>query len=313
MRIVDKSKKVPPLESLGIQGVNYDAILRNIHYPNGIILNTGPTGCGKSTTLYACLHLLNKVEKNILTYEDPVENKMYGLNQSQIRSDIGYTFPQGLRASLRQDPDIVMVWEIRDRETLETAMEASMTGHLVFSTVHTNNSAETITRVMNLGAKWYQICGTFNLVMAQRLVRMVCPNCMITNQMQSSQYINFVTDSLKSMNSSALEIELQKRNLTMDQVQALYAGTICIGKGTSADGSVCNTCNGSGYRGRVGLYEVMEYDDELKKMLLQDKTAFEVEKFALMRGMINLERDGIFKVIQGKTTLEEIYRTTRHK
>lgn len=313
MRIVDKSKKVPPLELLGIQGVNYEAILRNVHYPNGIILNTWPTGCGKSTTLYACLSLLNKVEKNILTYEDPVENKMYGLNQSQIRSDIGYTFAQWLRASLRQDPDIVMVGEIRDRETLETAMEASMTWHLVLSTVHTNNSAETITRVMNLGAKSYQICGTFNLVMAQRLVRMICPDCMTSQTHPSTQYIHYITNSLKSMEPTALSEELQKRNLTMDQVQSLYEGTVHTGTGTCADGTVCPTCNGSWYRSRIGLYEVMEYDDQLKNMLLQDKTAFEVEKFALSKGMINLERDGIFKVMQGKTTLEEVYRTTRHK
>lgn len=313
MRIVDKSKKVPLLESLGIQWVNYEAILRNIHYPNGIILNTGPTGCGKSTTLYACLHLLNKTEKNILTYEDPVENKMYGLNQSQIRWDIGYTFAQWLRASLRQDPDIVMVGEIRDWETLETAMEASMTWHLVFSTVHTNNSAETITRVMNLWAKSYQICGTFNLVMAQRLVRMICHDCKVKESNPTNTYSNYVNDSLKSMDSNALAQELKKRNLTMDQVQTLYAGTMCVGKGTYADGSVCKTCWGTGYRSRVWLYEVMEYDDELRNMLLQDKTAFEIEKHMLNKGMINLERDGIFKVIQGLTTLEEVYRTTRHK
>ncbi|HMS90965.1 MAG TPA: GspE/PulE family protein, partial [Candidatus Absconditabacterales bacterium] len=174
MRIVDKSKKIPPLEQLGIEGSNKDIIFRHLKYPNGIILMTGPTGSGKTTTLYACLDFVNTSEVNIITYEDPVENKMPGLNQAQIRSDIGFTFANGLRGGLRQDPDIMMVGEIRDRETLDMAMESAMTGHLVFSTVHTNSSAETITRVYNLGAKPYMLVGTFNLVMAERLIRRVC-------------------------------------------------------------------------------------------------------------------------------------------
>ncbi len=150
MRIVDKSKKIPLLKDLGIEGRNKLIIEKAISYPNGILLNTGPTGSGKTTTLYSCLDEVNKPEVNIITYEDPVENKMFGLNQSQVRSDIGFTFASGLRAGLRQDPDIMMIGEIRDFETLEMAMESAMTGHLVFSTVHTNSAVETISRVSNL-------------------------------------------------------------------------------------------------------------------------------------------------------------------
>lgn len=179
MRIVDKSKKIPKLEVLGIEGSNETIIYRQLKKPNGIILTSWPTGSWKTSTLYACLQYIKRPEINIMTYEDPVENKIPGLSQSQVRADINYTFAAGLRAWLRQDPDVIMVGEVRDDETLEMAMESAMTWHLVFSTIHTNSSAETITRVYNLGAAPYMVAGTFNLVMAQRLCRRICEDCKV--------------------------------------------------------------------------------------------------------------------------------------
>jgi type IV pilus assembly protein PilB len=313
MRIVDKSKKIPLLEELGIEGSNMEILLRNLNYPNGIIITTGPTGSGKTSTLYACLNKLNKTQVNILTYEDPVESRINGLNQAQIRTDIGFSFASGLRGSLRQDPDIVLVGEIRDWETLDTAMEAAMTGHLVFSTLHTNSSAETITRTYNLGAKSYQLCGTFNLIMAQRLSRKICPHCQKDHSISDSDHYIYAKESLAQMDPKKLENELKLRNISQEQWKKFSDGNISVGTGKLPNGEVCTTCNGTGYKGRIGLFECMEYDDLLKDMLLHDKTAFEVEKALLENGMISLERDGIFKTIKGLTTLEEVYRLSKHK
>ncbi len=315
MRIVDKSKKIPKLEELGIEGSNKEIIFRHLKYPNGVILMTGPTGSGKTTTLYACLDYVNTTEVNIITYEDPVENKMPGLNQAQIRSDIGFTFANGLRWGLRQDPDIMMVWEIRDRETLDMAMESAMTGHLVFSTVHTNSSAETITRVYNLWAKPYMLVGTFNLVMAERLVRRVCDHCKIQVSVKDNPRYKVSKESFRNFEKEALKKEILSRGINQQQWNdfinnaMIYAGS---GKDPKT-GEVCPVCGGSGYKGRVGLFEMMDYTDEIKNLLLDEKSAFEVESEALQKGMINLERDGIFKVIKGMTTLDEVYRYVKAK
>lgn len=318
MRIVDKSKKIPPLEELGIEGSNASILLKNLTYPNGIIITTWPTGSGKTSTLYACLNKLNKTSVNILTYEDPVESRIDGLNQAQIRGDIGFSFASGLRWSLRQDPDIVLVGEIRDRETLDTAMEAAMTGHLVFSTLHTNSSAETITRVMNLGAKSYQICGTFNLIMAQRLSRKVCTTCKTTQAIKDATsaqqaYYQYAKESLAQMNPKALEAELNLRGIATDQREAFGTWSLIIWTGKDSQWHACPNCNGTGYKWRIWLFECMEYNDFLKGMLLEGKTAFEVEHELLTHDMINLERDGIFKSIKQLTTLEEVYRLSKHK
>lgn len=310
MRIVDKSKKIPPLEQLGIEGSNTGIIFRHLKYPNGIILMTGPTGSGKTTTLYACLDYVNTTEVNIITYEDPVENKMAGLNQAQIRSDIGFTFANGLRWWLRQDPDIMMVWEIRDRETLDMAMESAMTGHLVFSTVHTNSSSETITRVYNLWAKPYMLVGTFNLVMAERLVRKVCDHCKIQTSAKGNPKYKFAKESFRNFDKEALKQEILSRGINQQQRND-FINNEMIYTGSGKDpitGEKCPVCGGSWYKGRVGLFEMMDYTDEIKNLLLNGKSAFEVESLALQRGMINLERDGVFKIIKGMTTLDEVYR-----
>jgi len=313
MRIVDKSKKTPKLDELGIEWVNADMIMRQLEYPNGIILNTGPTGSGKTATLYAALDHVNMIDVNIITYEDPVENKMMGLSQSQVRSDIGYTFAAGLRAALRQDPDIIMVWEIRDKETLDMAMEAAMTWHLVFSTIHTNSSAETITRVLNLWAKPYMLAGTFNFVMAQRLVRKVCSSCSALVDFSKDKQYAYAKDTLSKMDKSVLTSELKKRGIDQAQWKNFLDGKLKVWAGKDSSGNVCPVCNGSGYKWRIGIFEVMEYGDDIKNLLLQGKTAFEIEKFALSQWMLSLERDGVFKIVKWTSTLEELYRIVTHK
>jgi len=315
MRIVDKSKKIPPLEELGIEWTNKDIIYKNLTFPNGIILTTWPTGSGKTTTLYAGLEYINTTDVNIITYEDPVEIKMMGLSQAQIRADIGFTFASGLRGAMRQDPDIIMVWEIRDFETLETAMEAAMTWHLVFSTIHTNSAAETLTRVFNLWAKPYMIAGTFNLVMAQRLVRTTCPDCKIETEVLNDPRYIYAKKTFVSFEKESLKKEIISRWISQVQRDKfIKEGKVTIGSWKDPKtGQVCATCAGSWYRWRTALYEFMDYTDELKELILAGKTAYEIEKYALNNGMINLERDGAFKVIKGYTTLEQIYRFVKQK
>lgn len=315
MRIVDKSKEIPDLTVLGIEWGNHEILFRNIKYPNWIILTSWPTWSGKSTTLYACLKFINNIDVNIITYEDPVENKMGWLNQSQVRSDIWYTFAQGLRAALRQDPDIIMVWEIRDWETLETGMEAAMTWHLVFSTIHTNSAAETITRVMNMWAQLFMIAGTFNIIMAQRLARKCCNECMWEIKVMDlfPQEYQHARLSLSSMNKEQLKKEIVSRKIDMNSWNKFINEWILNMWTGKKWWKTCPKCNWSWYKWRVWLYEIMEFDDFIKIELLKWKTAFEIEKIAMERGMISLERDWVFKAIQWKITLEEIYRLTKHK
>ena len=309
MRIVDKSKKIPPVAELGIDGNNKNIVYKHLWYPNGIILMTWPTGSGKTTTLYALLDYINTPEVNVITYEDPVENKMAGLNQAQVRTDIGFTFANGLRGALRQDPDIIMVWEIRDRETLEMAMEAAMTGHLVFSTVHTNSAAETISRVYKLWAEPYMLAGTFNVVMAERLVRKVCSHCKTQKSIKWDPQHAYALQNFKNFDKELLKKEVLSRNISQEQRNA-FVNDGMINVGTWKDpvtGQTCPVCKGSGYKWRVGLFEMMDYTDDLKALILKWEQAIEIESYALQHGMINLERDWIFKVIQWMTTLEEVY------
>jgi len=313
MRIVDKSKSVPLLSQLGIVGSNKVTIEKHLKDPNGILLNTGPTGSGKTTTLYAALNEINDIERNIITYEDPVENKMAGLNQSQVRADIGYTFLSGLRSALRQDPDVIMVWEIRDRETLEMAMESAMTGHLVFSTIHTNSAVETLTRAFNLWAKPFMVAGTFNLVIAQRLCRKACPHCsQKVNLSNHPMYLNAL-ETFKEFDRDALKNELISRGITAQQWnEFIKQGIVTVATGKDPQtGGICPHCGGSGYKGRVGIYELMDYTDDIKTLILDGKSAFEIWGYALEKGMIDLERDGIFKIIQGLMTFDELYRFVR--
>jgi type IV pilus assembly protein PilB len=308
MRLVDKSKKLPPLEALWIEWINNEILNRNIGFPNGVILVTWPTWSWKTTTLYASLAILNTIDVNITTFEDPVEVKVHWLNQAQVRTDIWFTFASGLRAALRQDPDIIMVWEIRDFETLNTGMEAAMTGHLVFSTVHTNSASETITRVMNLGAKPYMITGTFNVIIAQRLWRKLRDDSKIQVNVKEKypELYESAKQALLTMKSDALDREMTMRKIDPQALGNFMTNGIARwpdpAKGEKA------------FKWRVGIYEMLEFDDQIKQLLLDGEKALAVEKYALEeRWMINLERDAVFKLIQWKLCIEEVYRLVKHK
>nr|MDD3720205.1 GspE/PulE family protein [Candidatus Gracilibacteria bacterium] len=297
MRIVDKSKKIPPLDDLGIEGKNLRLIKKAIELPNGIILNSGPTGSGKTTTLYSILSILNKVGVNIMTLEDPVEIQMDGVNQSQVKPDIGYDFAYGLRTGLRQDPDIMMVGEIRDKETVDIAIEASLTGHLVLSTIHTNSAAETITRVLNMGVQGFLIPASFNIIIAQRLIRKLCPYC--KTPISLNELGEDTVKNIKSAVSLIPKEELKERIGNKLQNPVFYKS---VG---------CDKCDGTGYKGRVGIYEVLEITPGVKTMILSGQSAFNINLQAMKDGMISLEQDGIMKALNGQTSLEEVYKATK--
>ena len=294
MRIQDKSRKIPDLPELGLDPHNFKLLTEALDLPNGIILTTGPTGSGKTTTLYSCLSRLNNVDVNILTIEDPVEIQMDGLNQSQVHPDIDYTFAYGLRTALRQDPDIIMVGEIRDQETIQTAIEASLTGHLVLSTIHTNSAIETLTRIDNLGVPPFLMASTIELIIAQRLVRRLCPSCKVQYQ---------PTDEELARVKVALE------NIGVEGM--VSAETLQNKMFWKESEHGCKECDGIGYKGRVGLYEIMSMNNKIRKMILDRASPIEIEKEAMRNGMVTLEQDGVLKSIQGLTSLDEIYRVAK--
>lgn len=292
MRIQDKSRKIPDLPELGISGRALKNIEEALMAPNGIILNTGPTGSGKTTTLYSALTRLNQVGVNILTIEDPVEIQIDGLNQSQVHPDIKYTFAYGMRSALRQDPDIIMVGEIRDKETADTAIEAALTGHLVFSTIHTNSAVETINRILNMGIAPYLLSSTLELVIAQRLVRKLCPHCKYEKPVESA-----TIDGMKAVLATAdLNGEIDPKFLSE---MKFYEG-----KG-------CSECNNTGYKGRVGLYEVLRLDNTIRKAIFDGLSAIEIQNLALKGGMLTLEQAGILKALEGVTSVDEVYRVAK--
>jgi len=291
-RIQDKSRKIPDLPELGIHGASLRFFEEALSLPNGVILTTGPTGSGKTTTMYSALSRLNKVDVNILTIEDPVEIQLPGLNQSQVHAEIDYTFANGLRTALRQDPDIIMVGEIRDRETIDIAIEASLTGHLVFSTIHTNSAVETLTRILNMDVPGFLMASTIELIIAQRLVRKLCEHCKIAAQ-PDADILKSVKRATENMGSTE-EIEPEK-------LQALAFFTA---KG-------CAECENAGYKGRLGLYEVMRMTNELRRMISTAASSLEIEKAAIKSGMVTLEQSGIIKALKGETSLDEVYRVAK--
>ena len=294
MRIQDKSRKIPSLEELGLAGTAMSTIQKALAMPNGITLTTGPTGSGKTTTLYACLQLLNTDDVNIMTVEDPVEIQMPGLNQSQMHPEIDYTFASGLRTALRQDPDIIMVGEIRDRETIDVAIEASLTGHLVFSTIHTNSAVETLTRISNMGVPGYLMASTINLIIAQRLVRKVCEKCR------------------EEVVVEPVVLERAKRALAHlnDKERATYDSQIFQNL-KFYNGRGCKDCNDSGYFGRVGLYEMMLVNNKLRQHMIDGDSTLQIEKTAIEHGMVTLEQAGLLKALLGVTSLDEVYSVAR--
>jgi len=302
MRPFDESSKGLTLEKMGLVGAGLEAIHRDIKRPNGMILVTGPTGSGKTTTLYTIMDILNTPGVNISTVEDPIEYRMPRINQTQIHPKVGLTFASGLRALLRQDPDIIMVGEIRDNETMEMAIHAAMTGHLVRSTLHTNSAAGTLPRLIDMGAEPFLIASTVNVIIAQRLVRKVCPDC-------RKEY--FISEK---------ELKFFKEVYNMDEIlETLKKNEILAGKIKSNDSwekiklyksKGCDQCT-EGYKGRLGIYEVLEVDDDIKKMIAQKATSEEIEKAARAKGMLTMVEDGFLKAVQGITSLEEIMRVTK--
>ncbi|MDD5567376.1 MAG: GspE/PulE family protein, partial [Patescibacteria group bacterium] len=273
----------------GIRGRAYDWLKREIDRPNGMIITTGPTGSGKTTTLYAILNLLNRPDAKIVTLEDPIEYKLTGISQSQIDVSRDYTFAKGLRAILRQDPDIVMVGEIRDGETAEIAIQAALTGHLVLSTIHTNSAAGTIPRFIALDAKPFLLAPALNSVMAQRLVRRICPNCKVEYQPN--------------------ETEMEKIKKIISEIPANSGYEVDSGKVKFYKGQGCPKCQKLGMKGRVGLYEIMTMNPELEKSILSGNVSEnDLQALAMKHGMITMVQDGILKAIDGITTIEEVFR-----
>lgn len=293
MRIVDKSKQIPKLEDLWIEWKNWRILKKAISLPNWIVLTSGPTWSWKSTTLYAALSILNKENVNIMTLEDPVENQVDWVNQSQVKPLIWYTFANWLRTALRQDPDIIMVWEIRDHETIEIAIEASLTWHLVLSTIHTNSAAETLTRVIQMWIQPFLIPASFNAVIAQRLIRRLCScKAQIWVNELDKQTLEDIQNAIKSTDKNELKSRVSDEILKSPK---FYKPVWC------------EKCDNSWYKWRVWLYEVLEITDWVKEMVLSGTSAFNINKQAIKDWMVSLEQDWIIKALNWLTSLEEVY------
>jgi type IV pilus assembly protein PilB len=282
MRLLDKENLRLDMTKLGFEPESLEKFQRAVLKPYGMVLVTGPTGSGKTNTLYSSVSLLNKPDTNIITAEDPVEFQLHGVNQVQMKESIGLNFAAALRSFLRQDPNVILVGEIRDFETAEIAIKAALTGHLVLSTLHTNGAPETISRLMNMGIEPFLVATAVHLICAQRLIRRICVECRdeVPMPVQAKLDAGFTPEEAKTVK-------------------------IFKGKG-------CSVCNGTGYKGRAGLYEVMEVDDEIRELILIGASAVELKKKAIERGMITLRRSGLVKVKEGVTTLEEVARETLH-
>lgn len=279
------------LEDLGYSAEAVKLIRREIARPHGLVLLTGPTGSGKTTSLYTMLNILNTDEVNIATIEDPVEDRIRRINQTQVNPQIKFDFADGLRALLRQDPDIVMVGEIRDTETVRIAVDAAMTGHLVLSTLHTNDAPGAIPRLLDLGVEPFLVSSTLNLVIAQRLVRKVCPHCKVAKPTDPK-----VTEYIQAMAAqmSPIEKEMLEKLIPTQEMKA----------------SGCDFCSYTGYVGRTGVYEMFDVNDEIKLLILKRSPASEVKKAAIKAGMKTMLLDGLVKVAAGITTIEEVLRVT---
>lgn len=294
MRILDKSNNMADLDKLGLWGRNREILTKKIREPYGIILITGPTGSGKSTTLYAFLSILNQEERNIITLEDPVEYFMDGVNQSQIRPEIGYSFASGLRSILRQDPNVIMVGEIRDEETGELAVHAALTGHLVLSTLHTNNALKALPRLIDMGTEPFLLAASIQALAAQRLVRRICENCKEGVKLSPT-----LLKQLEEVRSVIPATELKAYELDPASPVVAYAG-----KG-------CKQCGDSGYKGRIAIYEVFEITDEAKFIVTEKSgNEAELEKEATRQHMLSMKQDGFLKVLKGITTIAEVERVT---
>lgn len=283
MRLLDKSSSLVPLEELGLSKEDFNHFLRLIKAPHGIILVTGPTGSGKTTTLYSALSIINNADVNIITVEDPIEYQLQGISQVQVNPKIGLSFANGLRTIVRQDPDVILVGEIRDLETAEIAIQAALTGHLVFSTLHTNDAASAITRLIDMGVEPFLVSSAVNAIIAQRLVRKICPHCR------------------EAYTPSEAFLERVGLSPIKFAGRQLYRGIGCV------------QCLQTGYKGRIGIFELMSLTPAMKSLILTTSDAGQIKKQALASlatGMMTLRQDGLRKVLAGLTTLEEVFRVT---
>ncbi len=297
MRVLDKNSSVSDLGKLGLWGRNRHILETRILEPFGIVLITGPTGSGKSTSLYAFLQILNREERNIVTLEDPVEYFIEGINQSQIRPEIGYTFANGLRSILRQDPNVIMVGEIRDSETAELAIHAALTGHLVLSTLHTNDAIGAIPRLIDMGIEPFLLSSSLQAVAAQRLVRRICENCR-----EEFVLTDIQRQRVAEIFQTIPQAEIEAYELEMTQKMVVYQG-----KG-------CEQCSMTGYKGRIAVYEVIAIDDIMRTTIADQKgNEGAVKKAALAQGMLSMKQDGILKALKMITTLAEVERVTEGK
>jgi type II secretory ATPase GspE/PulE/Tfp pilus assembly ATPase PilB-like protein len=280
MRVLDKTSLMLGLPELGFFNDDQERFERLLHLPDGILLVTGPTGSGKTSTLYSCLNFINKPDRKIITVEEPIEYQMTGINQVQVNNDVGMTFPVALRSILRQAPNIIMIGEIRDLETAAIATNASLTGHLVFSTLHTNDAPSAVARLIDIGVQPFLVASSVRAIMAQRLVRRLCPNCKQPGQPS--------------------ETELRALNLEPSQLREAQ-----IMKPVG-----CEHCRGTGYRGRMGIFEIFTIDDDVRHMINQRRSTLLLRQRARELGMRTLREDGMRKVLAGLTSAEEVISTT---
>ena len=318
MRILNESSKPSTLEELGFWGVALKVIQQAIIQPHGMVLVTGPTGSGKSTTLFSVLSMLNNPSVNISTVEDPVEYRIFGANQVQVNPMAGMTFTNGLRALLRQDPNIIMVGEVRDGETAQLAVQAALTGHLVFSTLHTNNAATCLPRLLDMKIEPFLIASTVRAVVGQRLVRRLCIDCRKPYKPDD--------DTIKRLSAAFhLDKPVVMKNLHDLELQAIAGGIgRAPGKVDAVPGSDehaieilwmsndkgCDSCNHTGYRGRIGIYEVLDNTSNIQKMIVTNETSDNIQRTAIIDGMVTMQIDGLVKALRGQTTVEEVLRVT---
>lgn len=289
MRLLRQDKKLLNFEELGLLGQAYEQLLTELRKPNGMILTTGPTGSGKTTTLCAILNRLNEPGVKIITLEDPVEYRIPGITQTPVNPQAGFTFATGLRAVLRQDPDVVMVGEMRDLETAEVASQAALTGHIVLSTLHTNDAAGAIPRLIDLGVKPFVLAPAINAVIAQRLVRRICTVCKTEYKLEKSLMtrVEFVLSTIS-----------KNAKVTLPKTLKFYHST------------GCPVCRGLGYKGRIGVYEIFLVNEAIEKLIQKEATNSEIQRQAILDGMITMAQDGVLKALSGITDIEEVFRVT---
>jgi len=286
IRLLKKTGGIPDLPELGLRGTSLKNLETAILRPHGIILVTGPTGSGKTTTLYSVLAKLNTTRVNIVTLEDPIEYQIPGVNQVQVNPAAGLTFATGLRSFLRQDPNIILVGEIRDAETTGLAIQAALTGHLVFSTLHTNNAATALPRLLDMGAEPFLVASSLNAVVGQRICRRICQSCKESYEPPKEVFEDFKKVLGKLFPENKEKIKLYR------------------GKG-------CQECNQTGYFGRIGIFEVLPVSEKIGKLILERASASQVEEEAISEGMITMKQDGYLKVLEGITTIEEVLRVAQ--